>query len=84
MNIEPTKDAAELGYVRFLYAVRGSWRSVGDHRRRHPEAAETRDGHATPHAWGVTTLMLVVCLLTCVVPTWRALAVQPAEVLRDH
>ncbi|MBL8984584.1 MAG: ABC transporter permease [Gemmatimonadetes bacterium] len=31
-----------------------------------------------------TTLMIVVCLVACVVPTWRALAVQPTEALRDH
>ena len=30
-----------------------------------------------------TTLMTVVCLIACVVPTWRALAVQPTEALRD-
>jgi hypothetical protein len=28
------------------------------------------------------TLMLAVCLLACVVPTWRALRVQPTEALR--
>ncbi len=31
-----------------------------------------------------TTLMAVVCLIACVVPTRRALAVQPTEALRDH
>jgi len=30
-----------------------------------------------------TTLMTVVCLIACVVPTRRALAVQPTEALRD-
>jgi hypothetical protein len=30
-----------------------------------------------------TTLMIVVCLIACVVPTRRALAVQPTEALRD-
>jgi putative ABC transport system permease protein len=30
-----------------------------------------------------TTLTMVVCLIACVVPTRRALAVQPAEALRD-
>ena len=30
-----------------------------------------------------TTLMAVVCLIACVVPTRRALAVQPTEALRD-
>jgi hypothetical protein len=31
-----------------------------------------------------TTLMIVVCLIACVVPTRRALAVQPTEALRDY
>lgn len=31
-----------------------------------------------------TMLMAVVCLVACVVPTRRALAVQPTEALRDH
>ena len=31
-----------------------------------------------------TTLMTVVCLIACVVPTRRALAVQPTEALRDY
>jgi predicted permease len=31
-----------------------------------------------------TLLMTVVCLVACVVPTWRALAVQPTEALRDY
>lgn len=31
-----------------------------------------------------TTLMTVVCLFACVVPTRRALAVQPTEALRDY
>jgi predicted permease len=31
-----------------------------------------------------TTLMTVVCLIACVVPTRRALAVQPTEALRDN
>jgi putative ABC transport system permease protein len=31
-----------------------------------------------------TTLMAVVCLIACVVPTRRALAVQPTEALRDY
>ena len=30
-----------------------------------------------------TTLMSVVFLMACVVPTWRALAVQPTEVLKE-
>ena len=32
--------------------------------------------------FGHATLMLSVCLLACVVPTWRALRVQPTEALR--
>jgi putative ABC transport system permease protein len=31
---------------------------------------------------GHATLMLAVCLLACIVPTWRALRVQPTEALR--
>ena len=31
-----------------------------------------------------TTLMTVVCLIACVVPTRRALSVQPTEALRDY
>jgi putative ABC transport system permease protein len=31
---------------------------------------------------GYATLMLGVCLLACIVPTWRALRVQPTEALR--
>jgi hypothetical protein len=31
---------------------------------------------------GHATLMLAVCLLACVVPSWRALRVQPTEALR--
>jgi ABC-type antimicrobial peptide transport system permease subunit len=31
-----------------------------------------------------TTLMTVVCLIACVVPTRRVLAVQPTEALRDY
>jgi putative ABC transport system permease protein len=31
-----------------------------------------------------TTLMTIVFLIACVVPTWRALAVQPTEALRDY
>lgn len=31
-----------------------------------------------------TTLMALVCLIACVVPTRRALAVQPTEALRDY
>jgi hypothetical protein len=31
-----------------------------------------------------TTLMTMVCLIACVVPTRRALAVQPTEALRDY
>lgn len=31
-----------------------------------------------------TTLMTAVFLIACVVPTWRALAVQPTEALRDY
>jgi putative ABC transport system permease protein len=30
-----------------------------------------------------TTLMAAVCLIACIVPTRRALAVQPTEALRD-
>lgn len=33
---------------------------------------------------GYTTLMTIVFLIACVVPTWRALAVQPSEALRDY
>jgi ABC-type lipoprotein release transport system permease subunit len=29
-------------------------------------------------------LMTVVCLIACVVPTRRVLAVQPTEALRDY
>ncbi len=31
-----------------------------------------------------STLMAIVFLIACVVPTWRALAVQPTEALRDY
>jgi hypothetical protein len=31
-----------------------------------------------------TTLMTIVCLIACAVPTRRALAVQPTEALRDY
>jgi predicted permease len=31
-----------------------------------------------------TTLMTVVCLIACIVPTHRALSVEPTEALRDH
>jgi ABC-type lipoprotein release transport system permease subunit len=31
---------------------------------------------------GHAMLMLAVCLLACVVPSWRALRVQPTEALR--
>jgi ABC-type antimicrobial peptide transport system permease subunit len=30
------------------------------------------------------TVMLAVCLLACIVPTWRALRVQPTEALRTE
>jgi len=33
---------------------------------------------------GYTTLMTAVCMLACVVPTRRALSVQPTEALRDN
>ena len=33
---------------------------------------------------GYTLLMTVVCLIACVVPTRRALSVQPTEALRDY
>jgi putative ABC transport system permease protein len=33
---------------------------------------------------GYTALMMAVCLIACVVPTRRALAVQPTEALRDN
>jgi ABC-type lipoprotein release transport system permease subunit len=31
-----------------------------------------------------TMLMVIVCLTACIVPTRRALAVQPTEALRDY
>jgi ABC-type lipoprotein release transport system permease subunit len=33
---------------------------------------------------GYTVVMTAVCMLACVVPTRRALAVQPTEALRDN
>jgi predicted permease len=33
---------------------------------------------------GYTTLMALVCLIACIVPTRRALSVQPTEALRDY
>jgi ABC-type lipoprotein release transport system permease subunit len=30
------------------------------------------------------TLMTLMFLIACVVPTWRALAAQPTEALRDY
>ena len=42
--------------------------------------------HATPGALAgalaYTVLMFGVCLLACIVPTWRAMRVQPTEALR--
>ena len=33
---------------------------------------------------GVTALMIVVALLACAVPAWRAMRLQPAAVLRNE
>jgi putative ABC transport system permease protein len=33
---------------------------------------------------GYTALMAAVCMIACVVPTRRALSVQPTEALREH
>jgi ABC-type lipoprotein release transport system permease subunit len=31
---------------------------------------------------GYVVFMLAVCMLACIVPTWRALRVEPSEALR--
>jgi ABC-type antimicrobial peptide transport system permease subunit len=42
-------------------------------------------GAADPLTFGgVTTLMILVALVACAVPAWRAMRVQPAVVLRNE
>jgi putative ABC transport system permease protein len=42
-------------------------------------------GAADPMTFvAVTTLMIVVALLACAVPAWRAMRLHPAAVLRDE
>jgi len=41
-------------------------------------------GAADPRTFtAVSALMLTVALLTCAVPAWRAMRVQPATILRN-
>jgi len=82
--VDPSTPALEIGQVRDASSVALAALVIPGHK---PDTAfELHPGALSPGQYAMlaayAALMMGVCMLACVVPTRRALRVQPAEALR--